>query len=402
MYFVLSEYEQIFIGKRMIKDQKYTVALLHIFKKTTPLLQLIERVHENNTEIDCICVMTVENNYDSLLSHIVSHLYSLIRDQPLVLHPSFELCLPQSGLTLDPQNIPVVTSDERDWQQVKNICVLPGWEFYGLDWILHRWEVQLGNFDHHSFLCNPVYPKDLYNSLVPPSIVQRYMALWVQEHGWDKFRHYFYGLSCFYKDELGQNILEFFYEQTQQVSHNRLLYRKLHSLFHKTDVNHPYRKSIFFYNSSLTDSKRFHIGMFICQYLSYEGMFCCSEFLDTYMASIVRAFRTKFKMLVFQMNHWTTEVVESTLRTSFKKMDNSSIFPLMWIGRESLQNLVDDQFLKFLYSNWYDLDRNIYLWDLKGIRFRDSQHQVGGQLTYLYSTKHIHNFNNPNFRLSLK
>ena len=126
-------------------------------------------------------------------------------------------------------------------------------------------------------------------------------------------------------------------------------------------------------------------------------MFYCVDFFDDHLQSISRAFRSKTKMYLFEMNYLSSEEIQKNLKMAFQEVDALTLFPTVWISREHLKNAVSP-FLKILYYNWNEVDRNIFLWDLKGIRYNDSQLQVGLNISYLYSTKQINNFSNPNYR----
>jgi hypothetical protein len=399
-YKSLSDTEDIFFSQKIINKTRCTVGLLYFYGKPQKIYFLMEKIIEKCKEIciDTICVMTVQEGFDKFLSFFVSYLYRIMIEKPLIIKPSYELFLPSSTLTVQPNLIPVVMTDILEWKNQSAICVLPGWEFFGLDWILHRWETDLGNFDYNSFLCSPSYPKDIYNYPIHPKLVTNYVNIWVQKNGKDNLTWNFYALSRFFENDFGKLLLQFFYEETQKKSSNRQLYKKLHTLYHECNIENPYRKYIFYRNYSITESKTFHLGMFISQYLSYEGMFYCTDFFDEHLHSISRAFRTKIKMYLFEMNHHPTEVVQKNLKTAFQEVDAMTLFPCVWISRAHLKNTTSP-FLKILYYNWYEVDRNIFLWDLKGIRYNDSQLQVGMNISYLYSTKQINNFCNPNYRI---
>ena len=398
-YKSLSETEDIFFSQKIINKTRCTVALLYFHDRPEKLYSLIENILKEcrQIDIDTICAMTVQDGFDKSLSYFISYLYRIMIGKPLNIKPTYDIFLPSSTLTVQPNLIPVVMNEIVEWKNQSAICVLPGWEFFGLDWILHRWETDLGNFDYNSFLCCPSYPKDIYNYPIHPKLVSKYVDMWVQKNGKDNLNWNFFGLSRFFENDFGKSLLQFFYEETKKKSSHRQLFQKLHTLYHTCSIENPYKKYIFFRNYSITESKTFHLGMFISQFLSYDGMFYCVDFFDDHLQSISRAFRSKTKMYLFEMNYLSSEEIQKNLKMAFQEVDALTLFPTVWISREHLKNAVSP-FLKILYYNWNEVDRNIFLWDLKGIRYNDSQLQVGLNISYLYSTKQINNFSNPNYR----
>jgi hypothetical protein len=233
--------------------------------------------------------------------------------------------------------------------------------------------------------------------LVAPLFVIQYLDLYVERYGQESLELNFYGLFMFYQDDLGKKLLHFFYEETIKPSKNNEIYRKIHKIYHSTCHNHPFKKYLFFQSFCLTETKRFHIGMYICQFFSYYGMFCCSDFLHQRIESLTKSFRTKSKMLIFEMNNLSNRVIQKILFDTFQNINKKRLFYVVWINQKHLAN-ERENFSNFLHKNWNDIDRNIFLWDLKGIRFQDSQKQVGQNLTYLYTHKQIQNFINPNLK----
>lgn len=396
-FLILSNDEKLFLKKSSEKENAVlNVGLLYIKNSNQKILSLLKKIQEKfskKKKLDCICVMTENSGYEEKLSFFVSYLYSILENEPLFYKPSYHLSLPSSTLTISPSIVPVVNSDVTEWKNEKHVCVLPGWEFYGLDWILHRWDAELGSFDETSFLSSPLYPKDIYNKLIHPSLVISYMDMWVRHYGISNLKKNFYALYCFYKDKLGHALLHFFYEETIKPSCNKTLYKKIQCLYHNTCPFHPYRKFLFFQSYCLSESKKFHLGMYISQYFSYHGMFVAKDFLNQYIDTIIKTFKIKTKMLFFGLNHYTTGEIKKKLLEAFDEIYSNTEYSVNWISRDFLENS-SNAFLKYIYYNWHDIDRNIFLWDLKSIRYNDSQHRIGINLTYLYSAKQVTNFIN--------
>ena len=343
-------------------------------------------------DISTICLIIKNKGFDYVKSLIISNLYHLLNDSKLKIKPTFKLCLPSNSITETPDIIPVsMDEDKTSWKENDFICVLPGWDFYEVEWILTRWEASLANFDQNSFLPKPTYPKDLYNNSVIPSIVLNTIKMYVNKYSLEELEKKFYALYCFYHSELGNLLLNFFYEESQKKSSNIEIYQKLKKIYHSTPENHPYRIFLFYKNYSLlmeNKKRSFSIGIFINQYLSFNGMFICTKFVNDFIDEIYVSLRyTNVPIMALLSKH-------SKSKKKDLKHFLSSISSLGWISRKHIEN-EKTYFWKFFYNNWDYLDRNIFLWHTKSIQYNDSQLKIGSSLLKNFTDTQICNFENP-------
>ena len=311
---------------------------------------------------------------------------------------NFEQTLPKFDLTKDPCNVPVTFMDTKDWYNVSNISILPfnGWDFYQLEWILHRWESSFGIFDYDEFLITPSYPKDIYNNLIPPSVFFFTIQSYVEKYSIEELEINFFAIYLLFKDNLGKGILNLFYKyHDRKNSIDKLaLYKDLHKLYHATEINHEYRVNLFFQNYSIGCNSQFRIDLFILQYFSFYGMFVCNQFLQqrkNFIISGIQHNLTEY-LTYFQNKELLLEKINK-MNTCFKKN-------LTWIGKrhvEKLNEIYENDIWAFLQYNWVYAQRNICLWDIKLSAFEDRQSKIGRNIKKMFSKDWVQNFDKPDY-----
>lgn len=364
-----------------------SIVLIHTAYKKYNYKRLIEFLDKQ--DISTICVIIRNEGFNYLKSLIISNLYHLLNGTKLEIKPSFDLCKPSNSITETPDMIPVsLKEDKTSWKENDFICVLPGWDFYEVEWILTRWESSLVNFDTNSFLPKPTYPKDLYNNFINPSIVLNTITMYVHKYSLEDLEKNFYGLYCFYYSKMGNLLLNFFYEESQKNSTNMEIYEKLKVINKSVPKNDPYRIFLFYKNNSVlveNKKKKFSINIFINQYLSFYGMFVCSKFVNDNIDEIYESLR------------YTNISLYATLyKNSVKKKKDLKYFlnslPYKgWISRKHLEN-EKNYFWKYIYNNWDNIDRNIFLWHNKSLQYNDSQMKIGSSFLKFFSDNQIYNF----------
>ena len=375
------------------KEENQYIGLLQINKSSCNLkkdvLEIIQKL--DSEPIETICVIE-QNGYNNFLSLLVSHLYHIIKNSVMSVKPSYELCLPTSEMTKNPSNLPVVFSESLCWRHEKNICILPGWEFYGLDWILYRWESALGFYDYNCYLPTPSYPCDIYNVPVLPSFILQTIEKWVSAHSLKELKIEYYGLYCFYKDDFGKKLLDFFYQENEKSSSKTQLYKKLYDIYHSTEISHPFRPFIFYRNNVITTTKKFRLASFIAIFLSLDGMYICKNFYKNHESDILYSFQ---KSILRNFGWSNKQELSKEITKAFDLLQKGKENFPTWICREYLEPFSENNFLLSLHSQWNYMDRNLYLCEPHAIRYSDGQYVLGSSITNLYSSKEIANFAKP-------
>tara|TARA_X000000950_G_scaffold283255_1_gene383683 strand:- start:253 stop:1410 length:1158 start_codon:yes stop_codon:yes gene_type:complete len=342
---------------------------------------------EKKKNIDCICVLD-NLGFNKKLSFFCSNLYHILNNTKLTIYPSSTILFPTNNITSSPNIIPVSIHSTESWNNETYICVLPGWDFYGLEWILYRWEALLATYDTNSFLPKPTYPKDLYNNLVLPSLVISTIEKFIKKYSFEKFEKNFFGLSHFYSD-FGRNILELFYENSKCFLSKRQLYDKLKKIYKLTSPTHPFRSYLFYKNNCLIRSN-IHFSLFICQFLSFDGMFVCSKYLQENIDNINKNIK-RANIELFSILQNQKESISKQILLNFSLLNNDFNGSLCWISRKHLQNN-NYIFWSYFYNNWDTINRNIFLWHSYSLKYNDTQMSIGSPLYQIYSTENIVNF----------
>lgn len=270
------------------------------------------------------------------------------------------------------------------------------WDFYELEWILSKFDSQLGFFDADSFFIIPQYPRDILNNAIHPDIVLFYLRKFIKINTIEILHDKFYGLYLFYKDALGQNLLRFWYKETTSPAKNsEELIKQIHTLYHSTSDKHPYKTFLFYKATCFTPSKKkFEISKYILLYLSYYGMYV-DEFLSKDRKdSIFRAIRTNMKLnyLLQYVTH-ADDIVN--LLSPIKAKCNKN---MVWIGKKHLASLKkENKLLEFLYYNWDNIKRNISLWDYKVMSFNDDQLFYGTSIVTFFPNEWVLNFHKKDY-----
>lgn len=342
---------------------------------------------KNNKNIDCICVLD-NLGFNRKLSYFCSYLYHILNNTKLVITPSSTILFPTNNITSSPNIIPVSVHPTESWNNETYICVLPGWDFYGLEWILYRWEALLATYDINSFLPKPTYPKDLYNNLVLPSLVISTIDKFIKKYSLEKFEKNFFGLSHFYSD-IGRNILTLFYENSKSPLSKKQLYDKLKKIYKSTSPTHPFRSFLFYKNNCLIRNN-IHFSLFICQFLSFDGMFVCSKYLQENIDNIKKNLR-KVNIELFSILQNEKESINKQLLLNFSFLNNDFDGSFCWISRKNLEKN-NSLFWSYIYNNWNTINRNIFLWHSCSLKYNDTQMYIGNPLFQTYSSENIVNF----------
>ena len=287
-----------------------------------------------------------------------------------------------------------VSFDSREeWDDNITIAVIPqkyDWEFFELEWILQRWESAFSFFDYDSFWPTPSYPLDLWNNPIEPKIILFYCEQYIKKYSYDKFKIEFFGLYNFYKDNLGKDLLKFIYKELTEPSKDKTeLYQRFHFLYHNTEKNHPFLIFLYYRNYSVVKNK-FKLHLFINQFLSFQGMFLCVNFCERRLLSIWNGLKKKY-IFISNFFHDEKSFFKEIRYISEKYGKN-----VAWIGRESIKD-IDRPFWKFLYINWWNISRNLFLWDNYSVKFGDDQIMIGSSIRNIFPSEWTRRFYEKNY-----
>lgn len=320
--------------------------------------------------------------------------------------------LPQRVETRDPQAIPVVfPSDLTLWEQADWTCVsvipsypndpsgLSGWDFYETAWLLHKWESALSYFDEDVlYLCTPVYPMDLYNQKVHPSLVLKEVNRYIARHGQDEFQRLFFALSVLTRDDLGRAFLRFFYDYdaTRWTSWDVL--ERLYTIYICVPDDHAYKSYIFDKNFCLLKIHKqivFKPFMLIYHLISFYGMFVSQDYYTLFEKTIQEGIHLHAKSLQL---HSCKSILDKTqyhnvIRQEFALLYSTSHMALHWIGREHITRyLPTSDFWKTIAKNWTTMPRrNIFLLENSSFRYAETQLCYGDRIHFskLFTRKNL-------------
>ena len=368
--------------------------------KVTKLLTVLKEAQQDWQKIEKVFVYS-ENKYNRVASMIATTFILGLKKTVLQERESF----PITDVTSNPNVVPVTLRENiRNWSDIEPVAVLPGWDFYDLHWLFRHWEKSLGNFDFDSFLHVPSYPRDVYNNNIHPDIVIFLLNQYVSTYTLQRLKENFFGLYQFCKDNLGKKLLVFFYECTEQKLSRKQIYTNLHAIYHSTCPTHPFRIYLYYLNKGLQHSspskKYFKVQLFISQYLSYEGMFVCNNYLQQRLAMIVVGMYDNYRWLQCSFDFTSLQHLEDVLLLEWQHLYES--FPveerLTWVGKIHLQKLQKrSSFWKNVLLHWHHFNRNIFLWENKSQKYGDSQLGTGYPLVDYFPQSWTENFEKVNY-----
>lgn len=306
--------------------------------------------------------------------------------------------LPHFDYTREAQNVSLGMNES--WDQVRHKSFIINssfpsscfdWEFYELEWLLQRFESQLGLFDTDSFFITPQYPRDMLNNSIHPDLVLFYIKKYVKIHSLQQFHEQFYGLYLFYKDTLGHSLLRFWYEETTSPSPtNKELLKRLHSLYHSCSDTHPYKIYLFFQANCFNHvKKKFEISKYILLYLSFYGQYVDEFLYKDRKESILKAITGHGKLNYLRPYISTTNDIVLQLSEIHTKYNKN----MVWISKKHLRPLTKkNKLLEFVYFNWENIRRNCNLWDSKVMSFSDDQLVYGSPLPSLFRHEWVTSF----------
>ena len=364
--------------------------IIHFLKKVTKLKLVKKRL---NLKRNTICYVFEQGKFHKIGSYILSILCGC--EEKIV----YDSLLPNGEMTKNPYQCPVSFSDEKEWNDLLTISILPlknDWEFYELEWILKRWETSLGFFDFDSHWPTPTYPSDLWNQYVEPNLILFYCKLYIDKYNIKKFQNEFFALYQFYKDKTGQKILDFFYNEMKNPSKDNIdIYRKIHTLYHSINKNHLYRIHLFYNNFSVTTKNKFKINLFISQYLSFNCMYICMDYFQQRKTFILSGIQKNYHIyLPFFKKENDIEIEILNINHYFKKN-------MIWIGKNHVK-LIKTPFWNFVYKNWEQIPRNLFTIDMRSIQYGDSQLKIGQSFLSIFPNDWVKKFHQKDFNPMIK
>jgi hypothetical protein len=382
--------EYIIFYRNQKKDN--TECLIYFKEKVKQLKKIATKIKKWN----CRKCYVFEN---SRIHIKASYILSILNNPFFYEKISFNNSLPLNDLTKDPQLCPVTFESATNWLDIKNLIVLQGngWDYYELEWILKRWESSLGVFDYDNFWIASTYPMDIYNNPVHFSVVLFYIKLFTQRHSLKELKIKFFALYQFYKDKLGKLLLEFFYNETINPYNDKIeLYQRIHQIYHKTNSSNPYHRYLFYNTYCITSKQKFKINLYIQQYLSFNGMYICSDFCNH-----------RKEQLINGMEKGTLEYLqffkrdEDKLLKEINSVNEYHSYCFQWIGKDHIKKL-KSPFWKYVFLNWNTIPRNIYLWDIRVVNYNDHQMKIGDNLLTLFPSDWIQNFHDKNYKPTVR
>ena len=190
--------------------------------------------------------------------------------------------LPFFPFTHTPVEVSIEAKEE--WEMVDTVVCLPNandWSFFELEWLLYRLDSCFSFFDFDSFYLIPSYPKDLLNEPIHPLLLLHFIEKYICKYSTMKMKINFPVLYLFFKDQLGKDILTFFYEEVIGRSSRQQLISKLHRIYHRTNDRHPFKMYLFYNSMSIINSRKsdFDIKRYITNFISFHYMFGCPNFV---------------------------------------------------------------------------------------------------------------------------
>lgn len=288
-----------------------------------------------------------------------------------------------------PSLVPVCMTEWNTWTDadLKRISILSsdhGWDFYDVNWLMHKWEAGLSFFDDDILYMNiPVYPTDLFNRKVEPCIIIKETDRYIGLYGKDMFCDRFFALSLLTQEDVGRHILDFFYEYHEKMTVSDIM-EALYKIYTSLPINHYYRDYIFKKNFSVIElhrQMRFKISLFVSQYLSYHGMYISKDFYIMNRKGIGDGVFSHIHELKLQK--WKTKMSKQecsdSLDQEFQLLYSILDEEFHWIGKNHIKKfLLDSTFWKHIFESWDTLSRrNIFLWESSSFRYSESQTNVG-------------------------
>lgn len=293
----------------------------------------------------------------------------------------------------------------KKWSEIELKAFVPspvyGYDIYELEWFLEKINHDLGGvFDYDSFLIVPVYPKDILNNSIPYDIVMYYIRKYVKQYSLHKLKLNFSILYLFYRDKLGNKLLNLFYEEKETPSDNNLkIIQKLHSIYHSTSELHPYKTFLFYENFCLTSSsdRTFKIQRYILNYIQFFGSFICRDFVYQRTNTILLGIESSSKNNYFQSIFHSSE---SELKGQINEIHNHFGKNISWALKDHFR-AINNPLSRFMLRNWYRIRRNVNLWDVKVLNFNDDQFVNGVLLSTMFPRIWVSNFHNPKYEFKV-
>ena len=299
----------------------------------------------------------------------------------------------------DAQNVTIDFSEDWNNESHDKIFIpntIYGWEtFDGMDFL--RNGKLVFNLDNDSFLRTCVYPTDALTSMVHPDVVLFCIKRYENLYGREQLEYRFPVLSLFHRTVLGQNLLQFFYDEKKNSSKTALeLIKKIHKLYHETPNECSYKPYLFYLNNSVTSIStsssspiRFNISRYILCFISFHLMFICPSFIESRIKKIFRGLDNSSKngyLKEFFSCENDMNVQLSILNTIFIERKGSRDLgekfseKLSWISKKHVKLQINGvyPFFSFLYTHWSSniIRRNVTLWDERIIVYNDTPDRV--------------------------
>lgn len=340
--------------------------------------------------------------YDHL-EHVVFNLLMRVatgRDHKEALTFSYTGIEPTREETRCPGTVPVTMESweawtDADFRRVSILSLGNGWDFYDVEWLLHKWESALGLFDDDILcLCTPVYPKDLYNEKVPLDIVFREVERFVRIQGEEVLKRKFFALYLLCRNPLGKQLFSLFYHYRGNEAPGQI-FDALYAIYDHLPSGHYYRPFLLEKNYSVLDIHRrflFKPYMLIHQFLSYHGMYVSKDFFQLYHHDIVSGFAAHQKelhMTPYLPGHWKEADVDVFLETELTTLYDRVGHHVQWVGKWHLETYMMDSILWSAMRVVWDFipRRNLNLWEKSSFRYSEFQLKIGHEFRLLFNPK---------------
>jgi len=119
-------------------------------------------------------------------------------------------------------------------------------------------------------------------------------------------------------------------------------------------------------------------------------MFLCVNFCERRLSSIWNGLKKKY-IFISNFFHDEKSFFKEIRYISEKYGKN-----VAWIGRESIKD-IDRPFWKFLYINWWNISRNLFLWDNYSVKFGDDQIMIGSSIRNIFPSEWTRRFYEKNY-----